>query len=187
MQAYLEYIPLIVFFIAWKLGGVYWATGSLMAASALTMLFFVLKKEKIPTRMWVITGIVMFFGALTIFFQNEAFIIWKVTVVNLLFAFGLLISKALFKKNLIKEFLKEALTLPDNIWNRLNLAWAVFFITCGALNIYVAYNFELDTWVNFKVFGLTGLTFAFTFVTIYYVYKYLPSDEESEKKTEQSN
>ena len=129
----------------------------------------------------------MFFGGLTIFFQNEAFIIWKVTVVNLLFAIGLLVSNYIFKKNLIKSFLQEALTLPENVWNRLNLAWAAFFTFSGALNIYVAYNFELDTWVNFKVFGLTGLTFAFTIVTIFSVYKYLPTEEESEKKPEQSN
>jgi len=73
--------------------------------------------------------------------------------------------------------LGESLTLPDNIWARLNLAWAIFFAFIAGLNYYVAFNFELDTWVNFKVFGLTGLMFAFSITSILFLYKYMPAEE----------
>ena len=78
------------------------------------------------------------------------------------------------------------MTLPENIWARLNLAWAGFFLFCGVLNIYVAYSFELETWVNFKVFGLTALTFIFAISSILFVYKYLPQEEDEQANKAES-
>lgn len=115
---------------------------------------------------------------MTIFFHDDAFIKWKVTIINEFFAIALLVSHYVFNKNIIKQFLSESLTLPEPIWTKLNLAWAIFFALCGALNLYVAFNFELDTWVNFKVFGLTGLTLVFAVGSIFSLYKYLPKDNE---------
>ena len=83
-----------------------------------------------------------------------------------------------FGKNIIKQFLSESLTLPDPIWVQLNLAWPVFFAFLGGLNLYVAFNFELETWVNFKVFGLTAITLVFAVGSIFSLYKYLPKEEE---------
>jgi len=178
MPAIFEFIPLIIFFVFYKFVDIYWATGSLIITSALQILYFYFKKEKIPTKYWVFFGIIAVFGSLTIFFHDDAFIKWKVTVINGFFAIALLISQYVFKKNLIKQFLSEALTLPENIWSKLNLAWAGFFALCGALNLYIAFNFEQDTWVNFKVFGLTGLTFVFAIGSIMALYKYLPQDND---------
>jgi intracellular septation protein len=182
MHAIFEYLPLIIFFIFFKFGDLYWATGSLIVTSALQILYYIIKKKPIPKRNWIFFGLIAVFGGLTIFFHDDAFIKWKVTIINTLFAVALIVSNHLFKKNLIKEMLGEGLTLPENIWTKLNLAWAIFFLFCGTLNIYIAYNFELETWVNFKVFGLMGLTFVFAVGSIFSLYKYLPLDDEQENE-----
>ena len=178
MHAVFEYIPLIIFFIVNKFADIYWATGSLIITSALQILYFVIKKEKIPTRNWVFFGLIVVFGGLTIFLHNDAFIKWKVTIINALFSVALLISYYVFNKNIIKQFLSESLTLPDPVWAKLNLAWAALFAFLAALNLYVAFNFDLETWVNFKVFGLTAITLVFAVGSIFALYKHLPQENE---------
>lgn len=178
MHAVLEYIPLIIFFIVNKFYDIYWATGSLIAASALQILYYIIKKEKVPTRNWIFFGLIAVFGGLTIVLHNDLFLKWKVTIINEIFALALIVSYYGFKKNLIKQFLSESLTLPEPIWVKLNLAWAALFAILGALNLYVAFNYDLETWVNFKVFGLTGLTLAFAIGSIFSLYKYLPQETD---------
>ena len=182
MHAFLEYIPLVVFFVFYKFGDIYWATGSLIVTSAIQIAYYLIKKQPVPKRNLIFFGLIAIFGGLTIFLQDETFLKWKVTIINGIFAAALIISQQVFKKNIIKQFLGEALTLPENIWNNLNLAWAVFFATCGLLNWYIAFNFSLETWVNFKVFGLTGLTFVFAIGSVISLYKYMPDEQEEEKK-----
>lgn len=178
MHAIFEYTPLIIFFVVNKLYGLYWATGSLIITSALQILYYFIKKEKVPTRNWIFFGLIAVFGGLTIFLHDDTFIKWKVTIINEFFAIALLVSYYGFKKNIIKQFLSESLTLPEPVWIKLNFAWAMFFAFCGVLNWYIAFNFELDTWINFKVFGLTGLTLVFAVASIFSLYKYLPKDED---------
>jgi intracellular septation protein len=178
MQIFLEYFPLVIFFIVNAMAGIYWATGSLIVAAFVQIIYFKLKKEKISAKQWIIFALVVVFGSLTIYLQNDAFLKWKVTIINSFFAGALLVSNYFFKKNIIREFLGESLTLPENIWSRLNTAWALFFLFCAGLNYYVAFNFDLDTWVNFKVFGLTGLMFVFSLTSILLLYKYLPLEED---------
>ncbi|MBL4940262.1 MAG: septation protein A [Colwellia sp.] len=178
MHLFFEYLPLIIFFILTKFADFYWATGSLIVTTAIQLGYYRFKKEKIPTRHWIIFALVLVFGGLTIYLQNDAFIKWKVTIINLFFAIALIVSNHIFNKNIIKQFLAESLTLPDNVWSKLNLAWAVFFASIAALNLYVAYNFDLETWVDFKVFGLTGLMFVFSIITILFVHKYMPDESE---------
>jgi len=178
MHLLLEYLPLIIFFIVNKFADVYWATGSLIVTSAIQLGYYRFKKEKIPTRHWIIFTLVLVFGGLTIYLHDDAFIKWKVTIINLFFAIALIVSNHVFKKNIIKQFLGESLTLPENIWTKLNLSWAIFFAFIAGLNWYVAFNFDLETWINFKVFGLTGLMFAFSLITILFLHKYMPVEEE---------
>ena len=194
MQLFIEYFPLLVFFIINSIAGIYWATGSLIVAAFVQIFYYKFKKEKIPAKQWIIFGLIVVFGGLTIYLQNDAFLKWKVTIINAFFAAALLISNTLFKKNIIKEFLSESLSLPENIWSRLNLAWALFFLFCSGLNYYIAFNYALDTWVNFKVFGLTGLMFLFSITSILFWYKYLPIEEDenetnniANEKSEKSN
>ena len=178
MHAVFEYIPLILFFVVSKFADIYWATASLIATSALQILYYVIKKEKVPTRNWIFFGLIVLFGGLTIFLQNDLFLKWKVTIINGIFSIALIVSYYGFKKNIIKQFLSESLTLPDPIWVKLNLSWAALFALLGALNLYVAFNYDLDTWVNFKVFGLTGITLVFAIGSIFSLYKYLPQEDD---------
>jgi len=184
MQLFLEYFPLIIFFIINSIAGIYWATGSLIVAAFVQIFYYKVTKQKIPAKQWIIFALIVVFGSLTIYLQNDAFLKWKVTIINTFFGVALLVSDLLFKKNIIKEFLGESLTLPKNIWTRLNLAWSLFFLFCAGLNYYVAFNYDIDTWVNFKVFGLTGLMFLFSITSILLLYKYLPvEDDESESES----
>ncbi len=185
MHALFEYIPLVIFFTIYKFVDIYWATGSLIITSALQIIYFLVKKEPVPMRYWIFFGIISVFGGLTIFLHDDSFIKWKVTIINLFFAITLLISNHIFKKNLLKRFLGESLTLPENIWGKLNFSWAVFFAGCAALNLYIAFNYPQDIWVNFKVFGLTGLTFVFLLLSVLSLYKYLPKEEDKENNTNQ--
>ena len=182
MHAFFEYIPLVIFFAVYSLVDIYWATASLIVTSALQILYFVAKREPVPTKSWVFFAIIAIFGGLTIFLHDDLFIKWKVTIINLLFALVLLISNKFFNKNLMKNFLGEALTLPENVWTKLNWSWALFFTFCAILNLYIAYNFEQQTWVYFKVFGLTALMFIFAIASIMVLYKYLPQDETTNTK-----
>ncbi len=178
MHAIFEYLPLVIFFVFYKFGDLYWATGSLIVTSALQILYYLIKKQPVPKKNWILFGLIAVFGGLTIFLQDPNFIKWKVTIINALFGIALLVSNSFFNKNLIKEMMGEALPFPDNIWGKLNLAWAIFFLSCAVLNIYIAYTFSLETWVNFKVFGLMGLTFVFAISSVFACYKYLPQDED---------
>jgi intracellular septation protein len=182
MHAFFEYIPLVVFFIFYKFADIYWATGSLIVMSALQILYYLYKKEPIPKRTLIFFGLIAVFGGLTIFLHDDTFLKWKVTIINWLFSIGLLVSATFFNKNIIKEFLGEALTLPKSIWTKLNISWAIFFAISGGLNLYIAFNFDQETWVNFKVFGLTILTFVFAIGSVLSLYKYFPTDEEEAGK-----
>ena len=187
MQLFLEYFPLFIFFIVNSIAGIYWATGSLIIAAFVQIIYYLIKKEKIPAKQWIIFGLIVVFGGLTIYLQNDAFLKWKVTIINAFFAGALLVSNTFFKKNIIKEFLGQSLSLPENIWSRLNVAWAMFFLFCSGLNYYIAFNFDLDTWVNFKVFGLTGLMFLFSITSILFLYKYLPLEEDENNSNNVTN
>ena len=178
MHAILEYLPLIIFFVFYKFFDVYWATASLIVTSALQIFYYMIKKEPVPKRNWIFFALIVVFGGLTIFLQDDDFLKWKVTIINGIFAFVLFISDVVFKKNLLKQLIGENLTLPEKIWSRLNLSWAIFFAVCGVLNIYIASNYSLDTWVNFKVFGLTAMTFIFAIASVLTLYKYMPKDDE---------
>lgn len=182
MHAFLEYIPLVIFFVFYKFADIYWATGSLIVASAIQISYYLIKKQPVPKRNLVFFGLIAIFGGLTIYLHDDTFLKWKVTIIQGFFAIALIVSQKLFNKNIIKEFLGEALTLPEEIWNKLNLSWAIFFATCGLLNWYIAFNFSLETWVNFKVFGLTALTFVFAIGSVLSLHKYMPDDPEEEKK-----
>lgn len=187
MHLVLEYLPLVIFFIFYKFGDLFWATGSLIVTSAFQILYYWYKKEPVPKRTWIFFGLIAVFGGLTIFFHDDAFIKWKVTVINGLFAVALLISRYLFNKNLIKEMMSEALELPEKIWDNLNVSWAIFFSICAGLNLYIAFNFSQEIWVNFKVFGLMGLTFAFAIGSILCLYKYMPEEVSETNNSESSN
>ena len=121
--------------------------------------------------MHVITFVLLaVFGGLTIILHDAEFLKWKVSIVNWLFGAGFIASQLFMKKTFIQYLMDKSIDLPQRVWNRLNLSWALFFILLGTLNIIVAHFYSTDVWVNFKVFGLLGLTVVFVILqTVYLV------------------
>ncbi|MBV4366976.1 septation protein A [Erwinia sp. BNK-24-b] len=178
MKQLLDFLPLVVFFVFYKLYDIYVASGALIAATALALVaswFLYRKLEKMTIVTFVLVAV---FGTLTLVFHNDEFIKWKVTVIYTLFAGALLFSQFWMKQTLIQSMLGKELTLPDAAWRRLNVAWALFFFACGLANIYVAFWLPQEVWVNFKVFGLTVLTLLFTLLSGVYIYRLMPQDEK---------
>jgi len=118
----------------------------------------------VDTMLWVSLGIVSVFGSMTLIFHDETFIKWKPTVLYWAFAGALAGGVLFFRKNLIRSLLAEKIELPDAAWQKLNLSWIGFFVFMGIANLFVAYNFSTDDWVNFKLFGGTGLMLVFVLV-----------------------
>lgn len=179
MKQLLDFLPLVVFFVFYKMYDIYVATGALIAASALALIFSWVKYHKVEKMTFITFVMVTVFGTLTLVFHNDLFIKWKVTVIYTLFAATLLISQLVLKKTLIQSMLGKELILPDSIWRRLNLAWVAFFLACGTANIYVAFWLPQEVWVNFKVFGLTALTLIFTLLCGIYIYRHMSRDQKS--------
>ncbi|KAF7773743.1 intracellular septation protein [Pseudoalteromonas citrea] len=192
MPVLLEYLPLILFFTVYKFVDIYWATGVLILVSTIQLAYQHFAHGKIATRHWVFFAIALILGGMTILFQDEQFIKWKATVIYATLAVSLLISRYIFKKNLVEKaligMLKSAtektdneqqlnINLPPHICEQLNVMWFAILVFIAVLNIYIAYTFSLDFWVNFKVFGLTGITFVAILITLIRVYKYLPEEE----------
>ena len=178
MKQFFDLIPLLVFFAVYKFYDIYAATGALMVVTVLqiAITWFTLRKLE---KMHLITlAMVLVFGGFTLFFHDDAFIKWKVTVINLLFSAALLVSQFVLKKPLIKQMLGKEMQLPDAIWSRVNLAWAGFFAVAAATNTYIAFRLPQEVWVNFKVFGLLGMTLLFTVATVFYLYRHLPAEQE---------
>ncbi|MCP1108380.1 septation protein A [Serratia nevei] len=178
MKQFLDFLPLIVFFAFYKLYDIYVASGALIVATALALVFTWVKYRKVEKMTLITFLMVLVFGTLTLVFHNDLFIKWKVTVIYALFALALLISQWVLKKPLVQRMLGKELTLPDKVWSNLNLAWAVFFLACGLANIYVAFWLPQSVWVNFKVFGLTVLTLVFTLLSGVYIYRHMPEEQK---------
>lgn len=182
MKQFLDFLPLIVFFAFYKLYDIYVASGALIVATALALVFTWVKYRKVEKMTLITFLMVLVFGTLTLVFHNDLFIKWKVTVIYALFALALLISQWVLKKPLVQRMLGKELTLPDKVWSNLNLAWAVFFLACGLANIYVAFWLPQSVWVNFKVFGLTVLTLVFTLLSGIYIYRHMPEEQKNSYK-----
>ncbi|ELY4034282.1 septation protein A [Cronobacter sakazakii] len=178
MKQLLDFLPLIVFFVVYKLHDIFWATAALIVATALAVIYSWYKYRKVEKMTLVTFVLVAVFGGLTIYFHNAEFIKWKVTIIYALFAGALLIGQWVMKKPLIQSMLGKEITLPTHAWSRLNIAWALFFIFCGLLNIYVAFWLPEAVWMNFKVFGIPGLTLVFTLLSGVYIYRHMPQEEK---------
>lgn len=179
MKQFIDFIPLVIFFALYKLYDIYVATGALIVATAIQLIVTYMIYKKVEKVQLITFAVVAVFGSMTIFFHNDDFIKWKVTVIYALFALGLWISN-LLGKPVLKGLLGKEIQLPDRVWNNINRAWILFFATCAIINVYVAFRLPLDVWVNFKVFGLMIATFIYTLLTGIYIYKHMPKDETSE-------
>jgi intracellular septation protein len=125
--------------------------------------------------------LILVFGGATWFLRDPTFIKWKPTVLNWLFAIVFLGSQFIGRQPVIQRMLSAQIELPAEIWRRLNLAWTAFFIVIGGVNLYVAFHFEESVWVNFKLFGMLGLTVLFVLLQSFYLARHMPDSATEEK------
>jgi len=168
-----DLFPVVLFFLAYKLHDIFVATAVAIAATFVQIGWLWIRHRQIEKMMWINLAVIMVFGGATLVFQDEMFIKWKPTVFYWLIGSVLFISNWLFSKNLIKVALEKQMVLPAAVWNTLNLSWIVFFVIMGCVNLFVAFNYSLDTWVSFKLFGATGLMLVFIVAQIIFLGKYL--------------
>ncbi len=197
-----DLFPVIIFFIAYKLGdanpgathqilqsiglpqpavvndkpGIYLATFVAIIASVAQILWVKLRGHKVETMLWVSLGIIVVFGGATLWLQDESFIKWKPTVLYWVFA-SAIFGAALFGRNLIRGLMNAQLELPEAAWSRLNLSWGAFFAVMGLVNLWVAFTYSTDAWVNFKLFGSMGLMLVFVIAQGMMLSKYMDKEE----------
>jgi len=189
-----DFLPIIIFFGTYKLtnNDIYAATTAAIIATVIHSAIQWFMHKKLENQHIINLVVILFFGGLTLLFQDDTFIKWKVTVINWLFGLVLLGSQFIGKKNIIQRQLDKAIKLPEPIWNRLNMMWVTFFMFCGLINIYVAFFYGLDLpeevrqeiWVEFKLYGMLGLTFVFMIFQIFYLQRHIIAEEMIEEKIE---
>jgi len=179
MKLLFDLFPVLLFFIAFKTHGIYVATSVAIAATVLQIIWTKYRHGKVDMMLWVTFAIVSVFGGATLLLHNESFIKLKPTALYWIFSAILLFSNLFFNKNLMRALLHEKIALPVHAWNRLNLIWSLFFAALGFINLYVAYNFSTDSWVNFKLFGFTGLMVVFILAQGAWLAKYIDEKKEN--------
>jgi intracellular septation protein len=173
-----DFFPLILFFVAYQLADIYWATGVAMAATVAQIGYVLARGRKVSGMQWASLAIIGLFGGATLILRDEMFIKWKPTVLYWLAGVGFIGALA-FGRNPVRAVIREAepsIDVPAAVWTRLCIAWGVFFLFKGALNLWVAYTFSTPVWVKFKVFGSMGLMLAFVIAQAMWLSKYLPDE-----------
>jgi intracellular septation protein len=171
MKFFIDLLPVIIFFVVYKYTDIFYATFSAIIVSILLAITAYLIKKKIEKMVLTNTLLITILGGLTILLKDNTFIMWKPTAIYWLFALVLIVSQLLFKKNLMKQMLGKQVTLQDHAWNHISMNVIIFMIGIGILNLYVAFNFDENTWVNFKLFGITFLLFIFMIYLAVYISK----------------
>ncbi len=177
MKLLFELFPVLLFFVAYKIYGIYVATAVMIVTSLLQAFYLWRRDGAIPTMHWVTLGLVVFFGGLTLVLQDPTFVKIKPTIVNWLFASAFIIAPFIGGKTLPQRMMEANVVLPESKWKSLNMAWILFFIALGGLNVAVAFNFSEDAWVNFKLYGLMGLTFVFALAQGFYIARHMQNAE----------
>lgn len=178
MKLLFDFFPILLFFIVYKFFGIYLATIVAMGVSLLQIGYFWLKHRRLEITHIITLVLFLILGTATVLFRNEIFVKWKPTAVYWVFSLLLLGSQITGSKPFIQRIIGEKIILPQSVWQRLNLSWAIFFAGMGALNLYIAYRYSTDTWVNFKLFGTLATTVAFVILQSLYMAKYLKQSQE---------
>ena len=180
MKLLSDFFPILLFFVAYKFQGIFIATAVAIAATLLQVGIAWRQTRKIEPMHLVTLVLIAVFGGATLVFQDELFIKWKPTVLNWAFGLGFLLSQFIGERTFIERIMSKQIDLPKDVWQRLNLAWVAFFTAVGAANLFVLYRFDTETWVNFKLFGMLGLTLAFVIAQSIFLARHIP-----EAKTEE--
>lgn len=172
MKIAFDLLTVVIFFVSYKMAGMFVAVGVAMALYTLQTLAQLLLTRKVDKIQWITLAFILILGGSTFLFHNEIFFKWKPTAVYWLFALLFVGSHFIGGKTAIERLLEQAIILPAPMWQRLNRLWALFFIAMGAMNLFVAYHFDTDFWVNFKLFGILGLTLTFVLLQALYLSKH---------------
>ena len=172
MKFLFDLFPVVLFFVAFKLSDIYVATAVAIAATFVQVGWLKVRGRRVEPMLWASLAIIVVFGGATLLLRDETFIKWKPTVLYWLFG-AVLGGAAALGRNLIRAMLSEQVQLPDPVWSRLNLSWIVFFAFMGAANLYVAYQFPTDLWVNFKLFGGMGLMLLFVVAQAFFLSRHI--------------
>ena len=175
MKFLFDLFPVILFFVAFKFADIFVATGVAIVATVVQIGYVLARGRKVTNMQWAGLVIIGLFGGATLLLRDETFIKWKPTVLYWL-AGATFLGCLAFGKNLVKAVMAEGLELPEPVWFKLCIAWGVFFLFKGTLNLYVAYTYSTDFWVNFKLFGGMGLMILFVIGQALWLSKYLPDD-----------
>lgn len=180
MKMLFDFFPILLFFVAYKLYNIYVATTVIIVATILQVTWTWFYQRRVENMHLITLAFVVVLGGATLLLHDEMFIKWKPTVVNWIFALVFLGSQFIGSKPIVQRLMESQVTVTtEKVWIRLNLGWASFFVLMGFINLYVAYNFSTDFWVNFKLFGMLGLTLLFVILQSVYLMQYLVPEEAS--------
>ncbi len=185
MAALFEFLPIVLFFVVYKLVDIYWATGVLIVISVVQLAVSWVRERKIKTMPLIVTILAVVLGGVTIWLHDPAFIKWKFSVVYWLFGMAFIGSRYIGKKTLVERMMRSQFSLPTPVWRRLNMSWALFFLLLGGVNTWVIYNLTTDQWVDFKFYGVIGATIVFALGQMVYLARHI--DVDSEKNTRERN
>ncbi len=172
MKLLFDFFPIILFFAAFKIGGIYVATGVAIAATLAQIGWVMARGRRVEPMQWLSLGVIILFGGATLIAHNDTFIKWKPTALYWLMGGALLFGQVVLKRNLLKSVLGSQMEMPEPAWRVANWSWVGFFAFMGVLNLWVAFHYDLDTWVNFKLFGGIGLMVVFVVGQTLYLARY---------------
>ena len=178
MKLLIDFLPIAVFFVAFKLFDIWVATGVAIAATFAQIAWLRWSTGKVEPMQWLSLAVIVLFGGATLLAHNETFIKWKPTVLYWLMGGALVIGQLEFRRNLLKTLMGAQMSLPESAWRVMNWSWIAFFAVMGVVNLWVAFNFDTDTWVNFKLFGGLGLMVAFVLAQALYLSRFMKTEAE---------
>ena len=181
MKIVFDLLPLVVFFVAFKLADIFVATALAIATTVLLIGMALVRRRPVPPMQWATLVIIVVFGGATLVLHDDTFIKWKPTVLYWAGAAALL-GSLVAKRNLVKSIIGAEISLPESLWTRVCIAWGIFFAVLGFLNLYVAFNYATASWVNFKVFATPAIVAAFAVLQSFWIAREMPEEEPAASK-----
>ena len=172
-----DFLIIFLFFITFKIYGIYVATTVGIVGTASQVIIHRWWKGFFDKKQLFVLGIFLIFGGMTLYFHNPIFVKWKPSIVFWFFGLGILGSHFMTKQPIMQRLmgpiLEDKMPIPSQVWKKINVAWGVFFLLLGTINIFVAYHFTTEVWVNFKLYGILGSLFLFAVGQSIYLARYL--------------
>ena len=184
MKLLIDFFPILLFFGAFKIWGIFVATTVAIVATLIQLAWMRYSTGRTEPMQWLSLGVIVVFGGATLIAQDETFIKWKPSVLYWAMGGALLVGQVFFRRNWLQSLMKSQMALPDHAWRVMLWSWCGFFALMGVLNLWVAYEFDTDTWVNFKLFGGMGLMLVFVLAQAMYLGRFMDNGEVTAEKPE---